>query len=75
MASKNTKQAKRDAAISAMFHGKSVTEVAERCEAILAIPNKLRLPETANVATLKCNVKTARATSPRAKKPFVINKK
>lgn len=74
MASKNTKQAKRDAAISAMFRGQTVSEVAERCEAILAIPNKLRLPETASATTLKCTVKTARATSARAKKPFVINK-
>lgn len=75
MSSKNTKAAKKVAKISAMFGGKSVQDVADRCQAVLAIDNRLRKPETASTSTIKCSLHSAKATtSRRAKKPFIFVK-
>lgn len=74
MASKASKVAKKNAAIESMFRGTALEDVVSRCEKTLSIPIMNRKPEIASVTAFKCAVKTARATSHRAKKPFVINK-
>lgn len=74
MASKNTKQAKRLAKVAALIHSSDLQATIATIGKVLAIDNRLRIPPVAHVKGNTGSVKTARATKPGAKKPFVVNK-